>query len=65
MNSYKFENGRIVQLSNGRAVDAWPIHAAPDSVIRAALAWNDANGDFDACDRVTLLEIFICNFIAN
>ena len=61
--SYTFTEGQIVELFHGVPQDAWSIQTAPDDVIRAALAWNDANGDFDNLSRVHLLEIFLSDFI--
>jgi hypothetical protein len=63
--SYDFQDGQIVELFHGVPADAWPIQTAPDDVIRAALAWNDANGDFDNLSRVHLLEIFLSDFIVS
>lgn len=63
--SYDFQEGQIVELFHGVPADAWLIQTAPDDVIRAALAWNDANGDFDNLSRVHLLEIFLSDFIVS
>lgn len=63
--SYDFQEGQIVELFHGVPADAWLIQDAPDDVIRAALAWNDANGDFDNLSRVHLLEIFLSDFIVS
>jgi hypothetical protein len=35
----------------------------PTEELRAAVTWNDANGDFEELERVHLLEIFIHDFI--
>jgi hypothetical protein len=37
----------------------------PDHELRAAIAWNDPDGDFDTLPRVTMLEIFIHDFIVD
>lgn len=63
--SYDFQEGQIVELFHGVPADAWLIQDAPDDVIRAALAWNDANGDFEGLDRLRLLEIFLADFIVS
>lgn len=63
--SYDFQEGQIVELFHGVPADAWPIHTAPDDVLRQALAWNDKNGDFDNLSRVHLLEIFLSDFIVS
>lgn len=65
MTSYDFKEGQLVRLFHGRPETAWDIYAAPDDEIRAAIAWNDRDGDFDDLPRVTLLEIFIHDFIVN
>lgn len=63
--SYDFQEGQIVELFHGVPADAWLIQDAPDDVIRAALAWSDANGNFDNLSRVHLLEIFLSDFIVS
>lgn len=63
--SYTFTEGQIVELFHGVPQNAWPIYSAPDDVIVRALAWNDANGDFEGLPRVHLLQIFLSDFIVN
>jgi hypothetical protein len=50
-------------LFHGVPDDAWIIYKAPTEELRKAIAWNDANGDFDHLERVDILEIFIHDFI--
>lgn len=61
--SYDFQEGQLVELFHGVPADAWDIYSVPDDVLRAALSWNDKNGDFDQTSRVHLLEIFLADFI--
>jgi len=61
--SYDFQEGQLVELCEGRPSKSWDIHAAPDDVLRAALSWNDKDGDFADTPRVHLLEIFLSDFI--
>jgi hypothetical protein len=60
--SYGFEHGQIIELIDGVPA-RWDIHAVPDDVLRAALSWNDPNGDFADTPRVHLLEVFLSDFI--
>jgi hypothetical protein len=61
--SYDFQEGQLVQLFEGRPHAAWDIYSVPNEMLESALAWNDANGDFEGLARVTLLEIFLSDFI--
>lgn len=61
--SYNFQDGQIVELSQGVPVDAWDIYTVPDDVLRKVISWNDSNGDFDDLERVHMLEIFLADFI--
>jgi hypothetical protein len=61
--SYDFQEGQIVELFHGVPAESWDIYSAPNDIIRSALAWNDSNGDFEGLERVTLLEIFLSDFI--
>lgn len=63
--SYDFQEGQLVELFHGVPANAWDIYTVPDDVLRAALSWNDANGDFDNTPRVHLLEIFLSDFIVS
>ncbi len=63
MISYDFTEGQLIRLFHGVPDDAWTIYQAPTDELRAAIAWNDANGDFDQLERVDILEIFIHDFI--
>jgi hypothetical protein len=63
MISYDFREGRLIRLFNGAPNESWIIYKAPTEELRAAIAWNDANGDFEELERVDLLEIFIHDFI--
>ncbi len=63
--SYDFLEGQLIELFHGIPQEAWSIHDVPDSELRKAIAWNDPNGDFDHLDRVTMLEIFIHDFIVS
>jgi hypothetical protein len=65
MISYDFKEGQLIRLFHGVPDEAWIIYKAPTEELRAAVAWNDANGDFQDLDRVHLLEIFIHDFIRN
>jgi hypothetical protein len=62
MISYDFKEGQLIRLFHGVPDDAWTIYQAPTNELRAAIAWNDANGDFDQLERVDILEIFIHDF---
>lgn len=61
--SYDFQDGQLVEMFHGVPQDAWTIYDTPDDKLRAAIAWNDRDGDFDECDRTTMLEIFLHDFI--
>ena len=61
--SYDFKEGQLVRLFHGVPDEAWTIYQAPTEELRAAIAWNDSNGDFDNLARVDILEIFIHDFI--
>ena len=61
--SYDFIEGQLVELFHGVPQMAWTIYEMPDYVLRRALVWNDRDGDFDECDRKTMLEIFLHDFI--
>ena len=61
--SYNFQDGQLVELFHGVPANVWDIYSVPDDVLRAALSWNDKNGDFDQTPRVHLLEIFLADFI--
>jgi hypothetical protein len=63
--SYDFQDGQLVELFHGRPQEAWSIYEVPNDVIRRALAWNDKDGNFEECDRQTMLEIFLHDFIIN
>lgn len=63
MISYDFKEGQLIRLFHGVPDDAWIIYQAPTDELRAAIAWNDRNGDFDDLERVHILEIFIHDFI--
>jgi hypothetical protein len=65
MTSYDFREGQLVRLFHGRPETAWDIYTLPDDELRAALAWNDPDGDFDTLPRATLLEIFLYDFIVS
>jgi hypothetical protein len=61
--SYDFIEGQLIRLFHGVPDEAWTIYQAPTEEPRKAIAWNDANGDFEELERVDLLEIFIHDFI--
>ena len=61
--TYDFKEGQLIRLFHGVRDQAWPIYQAPTEELRKAIAWNDANGDFEELERVDLLEIFIHDFI--
>jgi hypothetical protein len=63
--SYTFTEGQLVELFHGVPHDAWTIYNAPDDVIIRALEWNDKDGDFDGLNRLSLLEIFLADFIVS
>ena len=63
MVSYDFKEGQLIRLFHGVPDEAWIIYEAPTEELRAAIAWNDRNGDFDDLERVHILEIFIHDFI--
>jgi hypothetical protein len=61
--TYDFKEGQLIRLFHGIPDEAWTIYQAPTEELRKAIAWNDANGDFEELERVDLLEIFIHDFI--
>ena len=63
MISYDFKEGQLIRLFHGVPDEAWTIYQASTEELRKAIAWNDANGDFEELERVHLLEIFIHDFI--
>ena len=63
--SYDFLEGQLCELFQGVPHNAWPIYEVPDDVLRAALAWNDKDGDFAECDRQGMLEIFLHDFVVS
>jgi hypothetical protein len=63
MISYDFKEGQLIRLFHGVPDDAWTIYQVPTEELRAAVTWNDSNGDFEELERVHLLEIFIHDFI--
>ena len=65
MTTYDFLEGQIVQLFHGVPEAAWSIYEVTDEKLRAVLAWNDKDGDFDECNRQTMLEIFLHDFIVS
>ena len=65
MISYDFKEGQLIRLFHGVPDDAWTIYQAPTEELRAAVTWNDANGDFEGLTRQTLLEIFLHDFIVS
>lgn len=60
--TYDFKEGQLIKLFHGSS-EAWDIYHAPTEELRNAIAWNDANGDFEELLRVDILEIFIMDFI--
>ena len=65
MISYDFKEGQLVRLFHGVPEEAWTIYQAPTDVLRDCIKWNDRDGDFDELERVTILEIFLHDFIVN
>jgi hypothetical protein len=63
MISYDFKEGQLIRLFHGVPDEAWTIYQVPTEELRAAVTWNDSNGDFEELERVHLLEIFIHDFI--
>ena len=63
--SYDFRDGQLIRLFHGRPEDAWSIYSVSDEVLRAAITWNDQNGDFENLSRAKMLEIFISDFIVD
>lgn len=63
--SYDFLDGQLVRLFHGVPSEAWTIYDVPDDVLREAITWNDKDGDFEECDRRTMLEIFLHDFIVS
>lgn len=62
---YKFEFGHLFKKDEAGRITCWVMYELPDCELRAALQWNDKDGDFEECDRQTMLEIFIVDFLAN
>lgn len=65
MTTYDFLEGQIVQLFHGVPEASWTIYEVTDEKLRAVLVWNDKDGDFDECNRQTMLEIFLHDFIVS
>ena len=65
MISYDFKEGQLIRLFRGTPETAWIIYKAPTEELRAAITWNDSNGDFENLDRVDILEVFIHDFIGS
>ena len=61
--SYEFIDGEVVELNDNKIVSTWSIYTVPDSVLRRVLSWNDKDGDFDECDRIALLQVFLADFV--
>lgn len=56
--TYEFIDGEVLELRNGVTHQAWSIFTVPDSILRRVLGVSD-----DACDRLTLLQIFLADFV--
>jgi len=54
MISYDFKEGQLIRLFHGVPDDAWTIYQVPTEELRAAVTWNDSNGDFEELERVHL-----------
>lgn len=65
MISYDFKEGQLVRLFHGVPDESWTIYEAPTEELRAAITWNDRNGDFEELGRATILEIFLHDFIVS
>jgi len=65
MISYDFKEGQLIRLFHGVPDEAWIIYQVPTEELRACIKWNDRDGDFDELERVTILEIFLHDFIVN
>jgi hypothetical protein len=63
--TYDFKEGQLIRLFHGVPESAWLISETPGSVLIECLSWNDANGDFEGLDRVTLLEVLLSDFIVD
>lgn len=61
--TYEFIDGEVLELHNGEVHNAWSIFTVPDSILRRVVAWNDKDGDFDECERLALLQIFLADFV--
>lgn len=61
--TYEFIDGEVLELRDGVTHQAWSIYSVPDMILRRALSWNDKDGTFDECDRLTLLQIFLADFV--
>lgn len=63
MIAYYFHQKLLIRTVDGKRDAQWTIYQAPTEELRKAIAWNDANGDFDHLERADILEIFINDFI--
>ena len=63
--TYDFVDGEVVELHNGEVVATWSIYTVPDDVLRRVLSWNDKDGDFEECERLALLQVFLADFVIN
>jgi hypothetical protein len=63
MNTYKFECDMLKKYSNGAFINAWYLDNAPTEELRAAISWNDANGDFEDLNRLEIIQVFMSDFI--
>jgi hypothetical protein len=63
MTAYYFHQKQLIRTFEGRTNATWTIFEAPTEELRAAITWNDANGDFENLDRGQILEVFINDFI--
>lgn len=61
--SYDFIDGEVVEIIDGQIGEVWPIYTIPDDVLRRVLSWNDKDGDFDECNRIALLQVFLADFV--
>ena len=63
--TYDFVDGEVVELHNGEVAATWSIYTVPDDVLRRVLSWNDKDGDFEECERLALLQVFLADFVIN
>jgi hypothetical protein len=63
--TYDFREGQLVRLCNGRPEESWTIYAAPTKELIACISQNDKNGDFENLPRVSVLEVFLHDYIMN